>query len=162
MLVDFVVKGGTEDDKVLGVWRGTYGGVVLVKPQVQAIEEVKPRPIEEKLAIRLIVRSKEDRGRENALEAFHDAVVSLSVFQESEEVEHFSRSAETDDSAGLAQGQGGHPNGNETVLAEGKPELRMAADLEEEFAVLSGVGELVLRRPAEWKPTKDKGPRMEG
>ena len=54
-----------------------------------------------------------------SLEALHEAVVSFSVFEEVEEVEHLGPGGETDAAASLAQGQGGHPDGNETVLAKG-------------------------------------------
>ena len=133
-----------------------------MKPEVQAIEEVEACPIQEKLPIGLIARAEKDGGREDPLEAFHDAVVSFSVFEEAEEVEHLGRGAETDAPASLAQRQGGHPDGNETVLAEGQAELRMPRDLEEELAVASRVEQLTFGRPAKWKPTKDEWARVEG
>jgi hypothetical protein len=60
------------------------------------IEEMKARPIQENLAIGLIACAEKDGGREDPLEAFHEAVVSFSVFEEVEEVEHLGCGAETD------------------------------------------------------------------
>jgi hypothetical protein len=46
-------------------------------------------------------------------------MVSFSVFEEPEEVEHLGPGAETDAPASLVEHQGGHPDRNETVLAKG-------------------------------------------
>jgi hypothetical protein len=59
-----------------------------------------------------------------------------------EEIQHLGRGAETDGPASLAQGQGGHPDGNESILAKGKAELRMAGDLQEKPTVPSCVEQL--------------------
>jgi hypothetical protein len=133
-----------------------------MKPEVQAIEEVEALPIQQELPIGLIVRAEKHGGREDPLEALHEAVVSFSVFEEAEEVEHLGPSAETDAPASLAKSEGGHPDGNETVLAKWETELRMAGDLEEEPAVASGVKQLTFGRPTEGKPTKDEWPGVEG
>src|SRR6516225_8244970 len=129
-----------------------------MKPEVQAIEEVEALPIQQELPIGLIVRAEKHGGREDPLEALHDAVVSFSVFEEAEEVEHLGPGAETDAPASLAERQRGHPDGNETVLAKGQAELGMPRDLEEELAVASRVDQLTLRRRAKWKPTKHERP----
>jgi len=100
-----------------------------MKPEVQAIEEVEARPIQEKLPLGLIAGAEKDGGREDPLEALHEAVVSFSVFEEAEEVEHLGRGAETDAPASLVERQGGHPDGNETVLAKG--DGRFIMDLQE-------------------------------
>jgi hypothetical protein len=92
---------------------------VVMKPEVQAIEEMQTRPIEKKLPVWLIAGAKENRGGEDTLEAFHDAVVSFSVLEEAEEIQHLGGRLEADGPASLAQRQGGHPNGNEAVLAKG-------------------------------------------
>ena len=133
-----------------------------MKPEVQAIEEVEACPMQEKLPLGLIARAEKDGGREDPLEALHDAVVSFSVFEEPEEVEHLGPGAETDAPASLVERQGGHPDGNETVLAKGQAELWMLRDLEEELAVASRVEQLTFGRPAKWKPTKDERPGVEG
>ena len=162
MLVNLLVEGLTEHDEVLRVRSRDGSGFFLMKPEVQAIEEVEARPIQEKLPLGLIARAEKDGGREDPLEALHDAVVSFSVFEEAEEVEHLGPGAETDAPASLVERQGGHPDGNETVLAKGQAELWMLRDLEEELAVASRVEQLTLRRPAKWKPTKDERPGVEG
>jgi hypothetical protein len=59
------------------------------------------------------------------LETFHDAVVSLSVLEEAEEVQHLGGSAEADGPAPLPESESGDPNRNETVLTKGKAKLRM-------------------------------------
>jgi hypothetical protein len=126
------------------------------------IEEMEPCPIEEQPSVGLVARSKENRRREDTLEAFHDAVVSFSIFEELEEVKHLARSAETDAPAPLAKSEGGHPNRNEAVLAKGKAEVGMPADLQEELAVLSCVDQLIVGRSAEWESTEDERPCVEG
>jgi hypothetical protein len=48
-----------------------------------------------------------------------------------------------DYSALLENGEGGNPNGNETVLAKGKAKARMADDIQSKLAVAPGVSQLV-------------------
>jgi hypothetical protein len=125
-------------------------------------EQQPARPIQEKLLLGLIGGTEKDGRGEDPLEALHDAVVSFSVFEKAEEVEHLGPGAETDAPALLVERQGGHPDRNQAVLAKGQAELRMPRDLEEELAVASGVEQLTRRRPAKWKPTKDERPGVEG
>ena len=66
----------------------------------------------------------------------------LPVLEEAEEIQHLGCGVEADGPTSLAQCQGGHPNGDEPVLAKGKAELRVPGDLEEELAVSSCVEQL--------------------
>ena len=80
---------------------------------------MKSGPIKNGLASWLVSRSEEYVGREDALETFHDAVVSLSVFEQPEEVQHLGRGAETNGPAALAKSECGDPYRYEPVLAKG-------------------------------------------
>src|SRR5215472_8973157 len=111
----------------------------MVEPEVQAVEEMKPCPIEQWVPFALISRAKENGRRKDALEAFHDAAISFSVFEQPEEVQHLSGGAKVDGPAPLPQSQSCDPDGNEPILAKRQAEPRVPRDLEEELAVSSCV-----------------------
>jgi hypothetical protein len=89
-------------------------------------------------------------------------VVSLSVFEEVEEVQHLCSRAEMDGSASLPQRQSCDPNRNESVLTKGKAKLRMPGDLEEKLTVAACVKQPTIGRPAKREPAEDEWPCMEG
>jgi hypothetical protein len=135
MLVDLLVKSFAQDYGILARrWRWAFI-FSFMEPKVDPIKKVKPGPINDKRAARLVIRPEKDGGSEYPLEAFHDAVISFTVFEEMEEIEHFGGGAESDNAAALTDGYGGHPDRYEPVLAVRKAELRMADDLKEEFPV---------------------------
>ena len=96
-------------------------------------------PVEHQLAVRFVVSSKEHGGAKDPLKTFHKAAISLAVFEEAEEIENLGRGPEAHDPAALANGDGGHPDGNEPVLAVRESELRMTQYLKEKLSISSGV-----------------------
>jgi len=133
-----------------------------VEPQTEVVKKVKSRPVEHQLAARFVISSKEHGGAKNSLKTFDEAAISLAVFEQAEKVEDVGCGSEMDDPAALANGQGGHPDGNEAVLTERQSKLGMAKHLKEEFSISSGVKQLISRKPAEGKSAKDKGTSVEG
>lgn len=161
MLVDLLVKGFAEDYRIFGRSRSHGLDVRLVKPKVDPIKKMKPGPINDKTAVRLVIRPEKDRGSKYPLEAFHDPVIPFAIFEEVEEVEYLGRGAETHDAAALADGHGRYPDRNEAVLTVRDAELRMADNLKEKFAVAPCVGQVIRWRAAKWKAAKNKWPRVE-
>ena len=129
---------------------------------MEVVKKMKSRAIEHQLAVGFVVSSKEHSGAEDSLKTFDEAAISLAVFEEAEKVQDVGRGPETDNAAALANGQGGHPDGNEAVLTIGQSELGMAKDLKEKFSIFSGVKQLISRRSAEGKSAKDKGTGVKG
>lgn len=62
----------------------------------------------------------------------------------------------------LPDGERGHPDRDQAVLAEWQAEFGMADDLKEEMAVEAGMGSLVSRRSSQWDTTENKRPGVEG
>ncbi len=141
MFVNLVVERLAENYGILARGRSYWLVFSLVKPEVHPIKEMKSGPINDKSAIRLVVRSEKDRSSKYALETFHDAVIPLAVFEEVEEVEDLGGCIESHHAAALADGHGCYPDRNEPVLAVREAELRMADDLKEEFPVAPCVGQ---------------------
>jgi hypothetical protein len=127
-----------------------------MKPKVDAVEKVKPGPINDKNSVCLVVGSEKDCGGKYSLEALHDAVISLAVFEEMEEVKYLGRGAEAHDPAALANRHGRHPDRNEPVLAVREAKLRVAYDLKKEFTVAPCVDQLSRWRATEGKAAKNK------
>lgn len=73
-----------------------------------------------------------------------------------EEVEHLGGTSKADNPAAPAQGQGGNPNCDEPVLAVRKTKLRVADNLEEEFAVAADVRSGISRRASQGKAAQDE------
>ncbi len=59
-----------------------------------------------------------------------------------EKLEHLKSSFKVDATTFLLHGEGGHPDGDQPVLAEGQAKLGMSGDLEKELSVPSFVGQL--------------------
>lgn len=139
MFINLLVKGLAEDYGILSD-RPSCGHVFgFMKRKLDPIKKMKPGLINGKSATRLVICPEEDSGSKHSLKSFHNPVISLSVFEEVEEIEDFGGGAESDDAAALAGGHGGHPDGNEPILAVREAVLRMSDDLEEEFSVASDV-----------------------
>lgn len=126
------------------------------------IEEVKTCPVDHNAGIRLFPRSKKDCGTKNALESFNQAPVMESVFRQAEEVEHLGRRIKTNFSRFLADSERGHPDRNQSILAEGQAEFGMADDLKEEMAVAARMQSLVSGRPTQWDTAENERSSMEG
>jgi hypothetical protein len=143
MLVDLLVEGFTEGDGVAGaiLGRGTLG-MIWGKPKAEAIEKVKTRRIDQPMGIGMILGAEEDGGGEDPLEALNHPPVMATVRSKAEEIEHLSGCVKADDATFLLHGEGGHPNGNQPVLAEGQAVFGMSCDLEKELSIPSGMGQL--------------------
>ena len=96
------------------------------KPEVNAIEEVEARPIDQAAAGGLLFGPEEDGGGKKALEALNQASVIAAVLGKAEELEDLSGAFKMHRTALLPQGKGSHPDGDEAVLAEGQAEVGMA------------------------------------
>lgn len=131
-------------------------------PELHVIEEMKTRPIDHCVGIRRFCSSEEDRGAENALERFGQTPIVKSVFGQAEEVEHLGGGIKMNLPGFLPDGECGHPDRDQAVLAERKTELGMPDDLKKEMAIAPGMRTLVLRRATQRDTTENKRPRMEG
>jgi len=118
--------------------------------------------IDDKCATRLVIRPEKDGSGKYPLETFHDAAISLAVFEEMEKIEDLGSCLEPDNGTALADGHSGYPDGEEPILAVRQTVLRMADDLKEEFSITPCVGQLMGWRATEGKTAKDKGPGVEG
>jgi len=67
-----------------------------------------------------------------------------------------------DDATFLLHGEGGHPDGDQSVLAEGQAKLGVRRDLQKKLSVPSCMGQLARLGAAERQAAEDKRPRMEG
>ena len=88
------------------------------EPELQVIEEMEAAPIEEWSGVRMIFGSEENGCAEEPLEAIHEAAVVWAVFGKMEKVKHLGGRIEMELAGFLAQGERGHPDGDEAVLAE--------------------------------------------
>jgi hypothetical protein len=162
MLVDLVVEGFAQGDGVDGVILGRRTlGVIWGKPKVEMIKKVETRRINQAIGIGVIMGAEEDRGCEDSLEALNHPSIMAPIGSETKEIEHLEGSIKADDTAFLLHGEGGHPDGDQPVLAERQAELRMSRNLEKEPPVPSGVDHLIGSRTAERRATEDKRPCAE-
>lgn len=147
MLVDLFVKVFAKRNHVsagLGCAGKTWAASAI--PKLHVIEEMKTRPVDHWVGIRLFFSSEEDRGAENALERFGHTPIVKSVFGQAEEVEHLGGGIKMNLAGFLPDGERGHPDRDQAVLAERKTELGMSDDLKEEITIPPGMRALVLRR----------------
>jgi hypothetical protein len=107
------------------------------------IEEVKSRPVNQLAAARLVLRAKEDGGSKDALEALHHAVVVAAILGKAEELQHLGGAIEVNGPAFLPEGEGGHPDRDEAILAEGNGVIGVRDNLKEEVPIAALVKELV-------------------
>ena len=156
VVIDLLVEWLAERD---GVFRDVAARPELIgvmEPKSKAVKKVKTRPVGDAVSSWLIVRAKEDGGREDALESLYDPAVMAAVFREAEEVQHSSRAVEVDSPALLLDRERCDPDGNQPVLAEGQTELGVPGDFKEELSVAASVGQLTFGRRAKWKPAEDE------
>jgi hypothetical protein len=133
-----------------------------VEPELQAIEEMEAGPIEERSGLGVIFGSEEDGGAEEPFEAFHEAAVVGAVRGKMEKVEHFGGRIEMKLTGFLPQGECGHPDGDEAVLAEAQSEVGMGNDVQKEFAVAPTMDEFCGGRATKREPAQYEGPGIEG
>jgi hypothetical protein len=112
------------------------------------------------VSIGLAISTEEDGCAEDPLESLDQAAIMESVFGQAEEVEHLSGRIEPNLTGFLPEGERGNPYRDEAVLAKGETELWVSYDLQEEFAVLTRVAQLIGRWSAEGESTKDEGARV--
>lgn len=143
MSVNLLVKRLAENDRVLWDVIGGRGLVVVVKPKLNAIKEVKTCPIGDVVSTWLVVGPEEDGRGEDSLESLDDPPIVAAVLGQAEEVKHLGSTLEADDTAFLLNCECGYPDGNETVLAKGKAEAGVTRDIEEEPPVAAGMSELI-------------------
>jgi hypothetical protein len=157
VLVDFAIELLTQRDDVvvlLGLIR--LEGLATAELQAKAIEEVKATPVQHRHSARQIIGPKEDCCGKDPLKALHEAAVVGAVLGKLDEVQHLSGGAETKGAALLLQGQGGDPDGNQTILSVGQAKLRVGCNLKKELAVVTGVQKLVFER-RKGMPQRTKG-----
>jgi hypothetical protein len=106
---------------------------------MKVIKKMKASPVEHQLAIRSVIGAKEHGGAKDALITFHEAAISLAIFEETEKIENLGSGAEAHDPAALANCDGRHPDRNEPVLAVRQSELGMTEHLKEELSIPSRV-----------------------
>ncbi|MGA2078026.1 MAG: HEAT repeat domain-containing protein [Terriglobia bacterium] len=144
MLIDLSVEGFAQGDGVRTVGGANRSGsAVLVEPEMNFIEEVKSRPVNQLAAARLVLRAKEDGGSKDALEALHHAVVVAAILGKAEELQHLGGAIEVNGPAFLPEGEGGHPDRDEAILAEGNGVIGVRDNLKEEVPIAALVKELV-------------------
>jgi len=107
-----------------------------------------------------VIRPKKDRGSKYPLEAFHDAAITLAVFEEMEKVEDFGTRTKSDNPTSLADRHRGYPDWDEAILTVRETVPWMAGDLEKEPSITPCVGQLIGGGTSEEETAKDKGPGM--
>ena len=163
MFIDLVVEGFAQGDGVGGVILGRRSlGMIWGEPQVEMIEKVKSRGINQAIHIGVIVGAEEDRGCEDSLEALNHPTIMTTIGRKSEEIEHLDGSLKADGAAFLLDSQGGYPYGDQSVLTEGQTILGMSGDLEEVLSVSSRMGQLAGWRSAERQSAEDERACVEG
>ena len=144
VLVDLRVKGFAQGDSVRAVMDGKRRRfAVFGEPEMNFINEVKTRPVNQMAAARLVLCSEKDGGSKAALEALHHTPVVAAILGEAEELQHLRSAIEMDGAVLLPEGEGRHPNRNKAVLAEGQTEVGMSDDMKEEIPVAALVKELL-------------------
>ena len=131
------------------------------EPEVDVIEEVEARPIDQPVAGRLLFRTEEDRRGKDTLEALHHAAIIAAVLGEPEELQHLSGACEMHGAALLPEGKGSNPDGYEAVLAKGQTEVGMADNVKEEPSVAPSMNELVPWHWTQRNAAEDKRPGVE-
>lgn len=162
VILDLLPEGFAQFDDVFE-FLGGEGGLVFmaVEPELHAVEVMEAGPVEDEVFADVAFGAEEDGGGENALEAFDEAAVVGSGFLEAEGFEHFAGGAEADGAAVLAEGEGGDPDGDDPVLAEGEAETGVAGEAQEELAVLAGVFEGGFGDAADGEAAEDEGAGIE-
>ena len=136
--------------------------MVFGEPEVEAIEEVETRPIDQPGTGWLLFGAEEDGRGKDALEALDDAAVIAAVLGKPEELQHLGGAFETYGAALLPEREGGNPDRDEAILAEGQAEVGMTYDVEEEISVAALVAELIFRQRPERDAAQYKGSGIEG
>ena len=163
VLVDLLVECFAEaDDVCTGFIACRLFGLVVVKPKPHPVEEMKASPINQATAGGVVLGPEEDRGGKDAMETLDDSAIMAAVLGQAEEVEHLGGAFETDDPASLLDGERRYPDGNEAVLAERAGQIRMAGDVEKEFAIPPRVSKLGPWWPAERNAAEDEGSGIVG
>lgn len=135
VVIDFAVERLTySDGVVMPVGRGIFA-FGPVEPELNAIEEMEPSPVNDWSGLSLVIGSEENCGAEEPLEAVDEAAVVRAVFGKMEEVEHLGGGIEMKFAGFLPQRERRYPDGDETVLAEREPKIRMSDDVEKESAI---------------------------
>ncbi len=161
MFVDFLVEHLAQRYRVFACGWSLVLVLSSVEPEVNPIKKVKPGPINDKAASRLLIRPEEDSGSKYPLETFHDSVIAFAVLEEVEEIEDLGSRTKSDNTSMLADGHGGDPDRDEPILAVREAKLRMADNLKEESSVAPCVGQLIRSRAAERETTKNKRSSVE-
>ena len=132
------------------------------EPEVNLIKKVESSPLNQLASGRLLFGAEEDGRGKDALEALDDAAVIAAVLGKPEELQHLGGAFETYGAALLPEREGGNPDRDEAILAEGQAEVGMTYDVEEEVSVAVLVAELIFRQRPERDAAQYKGSGIEG
>lgn len=135
-----------------------FGGM---KPKVGVVKKVEPGPVEQRLAVRVSIRAKENCRGKDSLEALDDPGVVAAIFGKMEEAQHLDSVSEMYGTALLFHRQCRDPNGNHAILSKWQPEVRMSDDVKKEFAIAPPMYQLGRWRAAEWKPAENERASIE-
>lgn len=163
MLTDLSVEGLAERERVRSLTK-IRGRTRFrpIEPKPCVVEKMEPGPVKERFAAGVVIGAKENRRGKDSLEAFDHSSVISAVCRKMEEGQHLDGVCKVDGAASLLDGEGGDPDGDQSVLAEGQAIVGMGNDVKEEFAIASTMNELGGRWPAKRESAENERPRVEG
>ena len=146
MLVYFGVETLTENNGVYGLpSRRSLSRFSSVEPELHAIKEVNPTPVEDGAGGSLAISAEEDARRKDALETLDDAAVVKTVLGQLNKIEYLSGGTKMNLAALLPDSQRSSPKWDQPILTKGQTKGRMSNDFQEKLPVLPAMKQLAGR-----------------
>ena len=162
MLVYFGVETFTENNGVDGLpSRRSLSRFSSVEPELHAIKEVNPTPVEDGAGGSLAISAEEDARRKDALETLDDAAVVKTVFGQLNKIEYLSGGTKMNLAALLPDSQRSSPKWDQPILTKGQSIVGMGDQLKRKFAVASGIGKFSLLWSTQGHSAQNERPGME-
>ena len=161
MLVYFGVETFTENNGVYGLpSRRSLSRFSSVEPELHAIKEVNPTPVEDGAGGSLAISAEEDARRKDALETLDDAAVVKTVLGQLNKIEYLSGGTKMNLAALLPDSQRSSPKWDQPILTKGQTKGRMSNDFQEKLPVLPAMKQLAGRWTTQRNATEHKRPGM--
>src|SRR5207237_356880 len=111
--------------------------------------------------VTLRIRSKKNRRTKDSLKCRNEAAILRAALLHSEDVQHFSGTAECDGLLLLSHGECGKEDGNEAILSPRNSVRRVPGHLKKKLAVPTFMQERAFRRAFNRQSAQNKRPRRE-